>query len=210
MIPNRIEGGAMERNEIIRRFNASEQLHALIRKKRRTQAKKALSGLIGLLAAAIVLSAAFRFSPLRWIVMCALAIFLSVPIFKTHTLFIKHVPTVGTITQIKHDYQTGVKKGTEGWGDANIYTSIRQYHNVVLVLKSPIETEPDTEVLCPMQHESIFRVGDVVLYHPDLDCPANLSNPMTCLCAHCGTAQSANNIHCYNCHTFLCNYTTMV
>ena len=199
----------MDRSEVIRRFNACEEVVALIRAARARRLKKALIGTACMLAAAIAICIIFTLSPLKCGILCAAAIALSAVAFKAHKLFSESIPVVGTVAEIRHDYQTGVQKGTEGWGDANIYTSIRRYHNTVLVLKSPIEAEPDSLVACPPQCERMFTVGDIVLYHPELPYPCNLSSRMTCICARCGTAQSADNFHCYNCHLPLFNYTTM-
>lgn len=199
----------MDRNTIIQKFNSCEQLAARMRPTRRRQAKRAILKSVCLMALAVLLAAAFRFSPLRWVALCACALALSLLLFKPHRCFMRIDPTVGIILEIRHDDHTGVQKGTEGW-DSHVYTSIRQQHSTVLVLAGADEAHPTLTVPCPPQHERIFRVGDVVLCHPALPYPSNLSNRMQCLCAHCATEQSADNITCYNCHAYLCNHTTMV
>lgn len=200
----------MDRDTIIQKFNSCESLLLRIRATRKKGAKKAILKSVCLLCIAVLLSVAFDFSPLRWMALCLSALALSLVLFKPHSFLMKCDPTVGMILEIRHEYQTGAKKGTGGWNSPHVYTSIEQTHSTVLVLTGADEAHPTVEVLCPPEHERLFRVGDVVLAHPALAYPSNLSNRISCLCAHCATEQSADNITCYNCHGYLCNHTTMV
>lgn len=198
----------MEHEKIIRKLDSCESLRATILKnKRKKIARKILIAAL-IYTLFIILLLIFKFKLLGWVLMLILATILSVLLCKPYQFFYNDI-MVGIIESIRHDYSLQTKKGTKGFSQSHIYTSIKEHHDIVMTLLPLNGKQRKQEIICPPQYERIFRVGDTVLYHPHLHYPANLSNVTKCVCMNCGTMQSANNIECFNCKVGLLNFEAM-
>lgn len=199
----------MDERTIVEKFNGLVKLAKIIKKSRVNRIKIALIKSCGVFAVAIVLSIALKFGVIAWIVALSGALAISIFGFKLHMLLKNYKVVVGIINGIQHDYYTGIEKGTGGFSQVHTYTSIQQLHNIVIALEDLDGLPLDTNVVCSSRFEKHLKVGDVILYHPELRYPANLSNITTCICMNCGAMQDAEHIICQNCEAELCNRKTI-
>ena len=198
----------MDRGTLVDKFNTFTGLSALIKRNRAKRVKKALPNSVGIVAVAVILSAALSFSWIGWSIALIAALAVSLLLFCSQGLF-RREPLVGTVDTVQHEYYTGQEKGTWGFPRVHTYTSVRQEHNILFALRFSGE-QTRVMVVCPSRYEKVLSVGDTVLYHPDLPFPATLSNITTCICMNCGTMQDSNASVCHTCGAELCNLKTML
>ena len=171
-------------------------------------AKKAL-GSAALLLVAVLVCAALDWTAVLWVVAISVTLLFCIPVFKLYEIF-GSSPAVRKIEFIRHEYSTRFEKGTGGMPQVHTYTTIRQEHDLIFTLADTDgENGKRTEIVLPSKYENFFNVGDILLCHPLLPYPANLSHPTSCLCMVCGTSQSAEERLCHHCGALLFNGTTV-
>ena len=201
----------MDKGSIEAKLASFEDLNATIKNRKKSRTKTDLLKTMCVMIVAILLAIVINRGVICWIILLSLSFGFCVWNFKLYKYFKKSSITVGTVKTIRHEYSVAHKKGTSGWGGSGpLYTTLRQEHDVVLVIKSFNDNEKSREIICLPQYEKVFRVGDIVLVHPELDYPANITNADTCICMKCGTIQSTKNGCCYNCKSTLIHSKSML
>ena len=115
---------------------------------------------------------------------------------------------VGKVETINHEYRLEGSKNTGGF--ARVHSHIREKHRLLITLCDTEGEGTQKDILCSPQYETIFKPNDIVLSHPLLKYPANLSNKSKCICMNCGTTQSSEKEYCFHCNLILFNYRLMI
>ena len=133
-----------------------------------------------------------------WIICAAIGILAAaVPYLVLRRVRKKPKIFIGKIVRMEEDREIVPRKGSGAvFGTSHKYSLAEVYELVVAVENESGETQV---IFCPPQYETVLKIGDTLLIHPDLPYPAHLSNPTKCICMHCGTTQSAENPTCITC-----------
>ena len=197
----------MDTENIIEKFNSFETLASIIKKNRARKAKKKIFLSVLILLFTVSLAVALQAGPLGLLFAVLLSCLLSVLFLRVPEVFKKEGAQVGRIFAIRHEYENRTVKGTGGL--PRVHSSIRFTYDLVITLEDAAGVPLKREIVCSSQYEGAFSVGDLVLSHPDLAFPANLSHRTKCVCMQCGRMQDASRDSCLTCRAPLCNSTTI-
>ena len=198
----------MKDDIIVKFLESNNELSELIHKNRFRKIKSTILKSIFLLVVAIIIPLVFEFKTFGFVISISLAIVTSIICFKPYK-FVNDGTLVGIIESINHDYRLDTKKGTKGFSQSHVYTSIKQTHDILITFSRKEEEKEKYKIACSAQYEKIFKPGDKIVYNPYLPYPANLTNITKCVCMNCGTMQNSDNTNCYNCKNILLNKKTM-
>ena len=194
-------------DKIVSVFSSNECIAKLIKKEKHKQIFTKTLCTVSLFACDIFVSTILELNWIGWIISLCLTFLFSCFLFNLYNLF--HMDLfVGKIESINHDYRLEVSKGTGGF--ARVHSPIREKHHLVITLCNTEGGGTKKDILCHPQYETIFKPNDIVLSHPLLKHPANLSNKSKCICMNCGTTQSSEKEYCFHCNLILFNYRLMI
>ena len=144
----------------------------------------------------ILLCLLAQFDGVAWAATLLLAAALSMALFwllcrrkQTPAIFL------GTVTRMEESRKSVPAKGSGAFGRLPSY----QHETYDLLVAVQSEAGETRVIMCAPEYEKLIARGDTLLLHPHLPYPANLSNPTTCLCMHCGTTQGTDRDRCSGC-----------
>ena len=194
-------------NKIVSVFFSNESMAKLIKKEKHKQIFTKTLYTFSLFACDIFVSSILELNWIGWIISLCLTFMLSYFLFNLCNLF--HMDLfVGKIESINHEYRLEGNKGTGGF--SRVHSSIREKHRLLITLCDTEGKGTKKDILCPPQYEPFFQPNDILLSHPLLKYPANLSNKSKCICMNCGTIQSSEKEYCFHCNLVLFNYRLMI
>jgi len=131
-----------------------------------------------------------------WIICAAIGILAAtVPYLVLRRLRKKPKIFIGKIERMEEKRETVPKPGTGVFG--RLPMGLAEVYDLVVGVTD--EKGTMQAIFVSPQYETVLKIGDTLLIHPDLPYPAHLSNPTKCICMHCGTMQSAENPTCITC-----------